>query len=57
MELRDLPIASVQPEDGILRVEAAGICGADVGLYNEDLSPRVLGHENVGFVAPIGRVA
>jgi D-arabinose 1-dehydrogenase-like Zn-dependent alcohol dehydrogenase len=38
-------------------VEAAGVCGADVGLYNQDLSPRVLGYENVGVVAAIGRVA
>src|SRR5215831_21286008 len=57
MELRELSMPPVQPEDGILFVEAAGVCGADVGFYNQDLSPRVLGHENVGVVAAVGRVA
>jgi threonine dehydrogenase-like Zn-dependent dehydrogenase len=57
MELRELSMPPVRPEDGILFVEAAGVCGADVGFYNQDLSPRVLGHENVGVVAAVGRVA
>ncbi|GAA5199989.1 zinc-binding dehydrogenase [Rugosimonospora acidiphila] len=57
MEVRELPVPVVNPADGLLLVEAAGVCGADVGFYNQELSPRVLGHENVGIVAAAGRVA
>jgi threonine dehydrogenase-like Zn-dependent dehydrogenase len=56
-EIRELPIPEVHAEDGLLKVEAAGVCGADVGLYNADLTPRILGHENVGTVAAAGPVA
>jgi threonine dehydrogenase-like Zn-dependent dehydrogenase len=57
MELRELPLPQVSAADGLLLVEAAGVCGADVGFFNQDLSPRVLGHENVGIVAAVGSVA
>jgi threonine dehydrogenase-like Zn-dependent dehydrogenase len=57
METRELPIPEIGPDAGLLRVEAAGVCGADVGFYNRDLSPRVLGHENVGTIAAIGPAA
>jgi threonine dehydrogenase-like Zn-dependent dehydrogenase len=57
MEVRELPIPDLEPDAGLLRVEAAGVCGADVGFFNRDLSPRVLGHENVGTIAAIGASA
>jgi threonine dehydrogenase-like Zn-dependent dehydrogenase len=57
MELREFPVPAMGPDGGLLRVEAAGVCGADVGFYNQELSPRILGHENVGIVAAAGRVA
>lgn len=57
METRELPLPEIGPDAGLLRVEAAGVCGADVGFFNNDLSPRVLGHENVGTIAAIGPAA
>ena len=57
MEVRELPIPAIGADDGLLMVEAAGVCGADVGFYNQDLSPRVLGHENVGIVVAAGAIA
>jgi threonine dehydrogenase-like Zn-dependent dehydrogenase len=57
MEVRELPVPTVSAADGLLLVEAAGVCGADVGFFNQDLSPRVLGHENVGIVAAAGPLA
>jgi threonine dehydrogenase-like Zn-dependent dehydrogenase len=47
-------------EDGILRVEATGVCGADIPPFlgaRGQLSPRILGHEIVGRVQAIGDVA
>lgn len=42
---------------GLLRVEAAGVCGSGVGSYARDLPPRAMGHENVGSVAAVGPAA
>lgn len=57
MEVRELPVPAIGPDAGLLRVEAAGVCGADVGFFNRDLSPRVLGHENVGTIVALGNAA
>src|SRR6266536_250721 len=61
-ELRDLPLPGVGPDDGLLRVEAAGICGTDWELYLREsrgrgLGPLILGHENVGRVVAVGERA
>lgn len=62
-ELREYDKPEIGPDDGLLKVEAVGICGSDVGSYQratprgETPKPRVMGHENVGVVAEIGREA
>jgi threonine dehydrogenase-like Zn-dependent dehydrogenase len=61
-EQRDLPLPPVGPEDGLLRVEAAGICGTDWEIYLRSsrgggLGPLILGHENVGEVVAVGESA
>jgi threonine dehydrogenase-like Zn-dependent dehydrogenase len=56
-EMRELPIPEIDADSGILRVEAAGVCGADFMLYGSDLAPRVMGHENIGSIAAVGRAA
>jgi threonine dehydrogenase-like Zn-dependent dehydrogenase len=57
-ELREVPIPDIPTEAALLKVEAAGICGSDVGSYpRQDRGPLIMGHENVGIIAKIGRVA
>ena len=58
-ELREFPMPDIPVNAGLLRVEAAGICGSDVAGYKRDLSrgPHIMGHENVGRIAKLGRVA
>jgi threonine dehydrogenase-like Zn-dependent dehydrogenase len=56
-ELRELPVPPTAADAGLLLVEAAGVCGSDVGFYDKDLSPRVLGHENVGTITELGSIA
>lgn len=56
-QLQELEIPAIGPDAGLLKVEAAGVCGADVRSYDRDLPPRVMGHENVGYVAALGSVA
>lgn len=57
VELRELPLPPIAEDAGLLRVEAAGVCGADVRSYPRPMPPRIMGHENVGYIAAIGRSA
>src|SRR2546426_6567974 len=58
-ELRQLPVPAVGPEDGLLAVDACGLCGTDWDFYTRQrgahLGPLILGHEIVGRVAALGR--
>jgi alcohol dehydrogenase len=63
LELRDLPLPEVGAEAGLLRVEAAGICGSDWAQYlgTQTAMPAVFpiipGHEIVGRVDRLGDAA
>lgn len=59
-EVREFPLPEVTPDAGLLRIEAAGICGSDLGSYWRPLksgSGHIMGHENVGVVAAVGPIA
>jgi len=60
LELRELPVPEIGPEDALLAVEACGICGSDYEQYEGALPvrfPVIPGHEPVGRIADIGREA
>lgn len=60
MSLRTLPIPDVGPDEGLLRVEMAGVCGTDVKYWSGALPvpyPVILGHEILGEIAAIGERA
>jgi L-iditol 2-dehydrogenase len=56
VEIRDIPVPDVGPEEVLIRVAACGICGTDLhfarDLAKED--PMPLGHEFVGVVEKTG---
>ncbi len=54
---RDLPIPEIGDDDGLLRVEACGLCGTDHEQYTGALPAGfafVPGHEAVGIVETVG---
>ncbi len=54
---RELPVPEVGDDDGLLRVEACGLCGTDHEQYSGHLPAAfafVPGHESVGIVKAIG---
>ncbi len=60
-EVRQLPVPAVGPEDGLLAVDACGLCGTDWDFYTRQrgahLGPLILGHEIVGRVMAVGQRA
>ena len=60
LELAEFPLPEVGDDDGLLRVEATGICGSDYAQFKGRLSafeapmPIIPGHEVVGHVHELG---
>ena len=57
LEMRELPLPEIGPDDALLRVEGCGICGSDYEQYEGTLPARypvIPGHEPVGRIAEIG---
>lgn len=63
MSLWEFDIPRIGPEDGLLKVEMAGVCGSDPGIYRGKGTrgprhyPLIMGHEVVGRVEEIGDIA
>lgn len=54
-EIRELPIPEIGPDDGLLRVEACGLCGSDYEQWTGELGefavrPIIPGHEIIGHI-------
>ena len=60
-EMQHLPLPAIGPDDGLLAVEACGICGTDWEFYTRrrgaSLGPLILGHEVVGRILAVGQRA
>jgi L-iditol 2-dehydrogenase len=61
LRIEDLPVPEIGPEEVLLLVKVAAICGTDIRMYRNGAkgigpqSPLVLGHELAGVVAKTGK--
>jgi L-iditol 2-dehydrogenase len=60
VELREVPEPTIGPDQVLLEVRAAGVCGSDLHMWREHQSwaiklPLILGHEFCGVVVDVGR--
>jgi len=63
-EFREIPLPEVGDDDGLLEVEANGLCGTDYEQYQGHLAsgpfgrlPIIPGHETIGRISRLGRNA
>ena len=61
IEYQEFPLPAIGPEEGLLRVEANGLCGTDYDQYLCKLKstpwgsiPIIPGHETIGWIDRIG---
>lgn len=65
-EVREFPLPRIGDDDGLLQIEASGVCGSDWPFFagigqgagaHEAPQPRIQGHHNIGRIAKVGREA
>ncbi|MBI2860436.1 MAG: alcohol dehydrogenase catalytic domain-containing protein [Chloroflexi bacterium] len=65
IEVMDMPVPKIKPNECLIEVEACGICGTDIKIYKWSESkanrpgkaisfPVILGHEAAGVVVEVG---
>lgn len=61
MNIRDIPLPALQPDEVLVRVSHAGICGSELGGYLGHNSlrkpPLIMGHEFSGTIEQVGEQA
>ncbi|MBV8719169.1 MAG: alcohol dehydrogenase catalytic domain-containing protein [Chloroflexi bacterium] len=57
-EVQELELPQIGDDAALLKIEACGICGSDARIRRRVAAgPMIMGHENVGTIAAIGRAA
>lgn len=57
IEIKDVPKPSAGPDQVVIKVDSAGICGTDLHIYLDEFEthpPVTIGHEVAGRIAEIG---
>ena len=59
VEIRDVPVPKIGPDDVLLKVKAAGICGWDIEMWQHKMAnpvtvPVIMGHEFCGVIGEVG---
>ncbi len=58
VEIRDIPKPDIKPDEVLIRVKTAGVCGSDLHLFHGTHAfrkpPAILGHEMAGEIVEVG---
>ena len=57
MELRDVPMPVIKEGELLVKILAAGICGTDLHIMNDEfpaIMPVTMGHEFIGSIVEVG---
>lgn len=57
IELKDVSLPKIAPDEVLIEVKRSGICGTDVHIYHDSAfytPPVVLGHEYAGVITEVG---
>lgn len=60
LELREFPVCDISDQDGLLDVNACGLCGSDIASFTgtkDHGGEVILGHEVIGRIAQLGPAA
>lgn len=55
---KDVPIPEINDDEVLIKVKAAGICGSDIHIFNDEFPywpPVILGHEFSGVIEKTGK--
>lgn len=60
VEIRDVSISKIGPDDCLLKVKAVGICGWDIEMWQHKMAnpvtvPVIMGHEFCGVIDAVGK--
>ena len=60
VDLREVPIATINDDQVLLEVQSVGVCGSDLHMWTAQQSwlvnyPVVLGHEFCGIICQVGK--
>ena len=58
LELSQIPVPQLAPDEVLIRVRACGICGSDLKIQDDQhpyVPPVVIGHEFAGEIVEVGR--
>lgn len=58
-EVKEMPVSEIRPDEVLVRIEYASICGSDMHIFTGDFHPRtpvpfIPGHEMAGFIESVG---
>ena len=57
VEIRDMPLPTLEEHEVLIKVSACGICGSDIHIFHDEFSndpPVIMGHELSGTIERVG---
>jgi L-iditol 2-dehydrogenase len=58
LSFKEVPVPEINDDEVLIKIKAAGICGTDIHIFNDEYPywpPVILGHEFSGIIEKIGK--